>query len=140
MRPTCKRINAANRGTESVIIKNGTTATLSNGDPYVHGKGKSRGKRKPLIVIFWMTPSPNEIVGGKSSPKRSDKKRQRTCRHLSLELVASSRLVSAISTHFNFYMLSTQIFHQRVILSSDDRNGTTKRRRKTIPQHLGTAF
>jgi hypothetical protein len=33
----------------------------------------SDGFLKLESLDFWMTPSPNEIVGGKSSPKRSDK-------------------------------------------------------------------
>jgi hypothetical protein len=38
-------------------------------------------------------------------------------------------VLGAVSSQFNFHLLSTHIFHHRVILSSDDRNGKTKTRR-----------
>ena len=81
----------------------------------------SDGFLKLESLDIFDTPTPNEIVRRKSGAKRSDKKRQRTCRQLllplikkcrllSLETVASCRLCSVISSHFNFHLLSTQIF------------------------------
>ena len=61
---------------------------------YVQSNVISGGFLKVESLDFWMTPSPNEIVRGKSGVKRSDKKRQQTCRQLSLPLIKSCRLLS----------------------------------------------
>ena len=118
---------------------------------YVHASIKNEALLDAKMEWGRMTPSPNEIVVGKSEAKRSDKKRQQTCRQLSLplikncrllslEIVASCRLYSVISSHFNFHLLPAAVSRNRDILPVDDRNGTTKRRRQTIPQRPGTTL
>jgi hypothetical protein len=54
----------------------------------------SGGFLKLESLDFWMTPSPNEIVVGKSRPKRSDKKRQEATTELSPVVAFAHRKVS----------------------------------------------
>jgi hypothetical protein len=68
-------------------IKMGTPAMHRSEKPYVHATMKNEAMLDAKMEWGRMTPSPNEIVEGKNGAKRSDKKRQRTCRQLSLSLI-----------------------------------------------------
>jgi hypothetical protein len=60
--------------------KMGTLAMRRSEKPYVHATMKIEVLLDAEMEWGRMTPSPNEIVREKSGAKRSDKKRQRTCR------------------------------------------------------------
>ena len=101
-----------------------------------------------------MTPSPNEIVRKKAvrnvAAKSGNKfaaiccngvwKFAALCRLMTPAVAAICRIRGLISSHFNFHLLPTTVFRHRAILSGDDRNGTTKTRRQSVPQHLGSAL
>ena len=117
--------------------------------------GRLSGMGKP---VFFETPSPTNFGRKKCELKPGDKKQRKVTTNLSL-VVASAPEISShlaafchwysspfvakhgtVSSHFNFQLLPSMIFHRCVILAGDDRIGTTKRWRKTVPQHPGTAL
>jgi hypothetical protein len=88
-----------------------------------------------------MTPSPNQIGSEKRNQKPWQLKATKATTHLSLFVASTPDISSAlaafrhlnlspfvalcryrgvISSHFNFHLLSSAVFHYRAILSGDD--------------------
>jgi hypothetical protein len=138
-------------------IKMGTLAMHRSKKPYVHAIMKNEALLDAEMEWGRMTPSPNEIVRGKDSAKRGGKKREKAamnlpqvvamaleiCRNLPPYDTGSCRFLSqsaANTNPFNFQVLLSVVCHRCIMLSVDDRTGTTKTRRQGVPQYPGTAL
>jgi hypothetical protein len=67
----------------------------------------SGGFLKLESLDFWMTPSPNEIVGEKSSAKRSEKRRQKATANLSPVIASTHQKLSPfVARNCRFLSLS----------------------------------
>jgi hypothetical protein len=121
---------------------------------YVHAIMKNEALLDAEMEWGRMTPSPNEIVRKKAVRNVAAKggnefaaicrngawKIAALCRLMTPAVAAICRIRGLISSRFNFHLLPTTVFRHRVMLSGDDRNGTTKTRRQGVSQRPRTAL